>query len=130
MATSGRKDARRIGAFQQLEEAWKLLEQAAKKGQKAARALQLIEEAEKKVQSTSVVSVPTTFKAEETGTGKPKTLRDGLPADIRRAIEREAAHLKKLAARVKAVPITEDERILTQVNRRRERERVLTARRP
>lgn len=121
MPTSGRKDSRRIRAFQELEEAWKLLEQAARKGVKAARSLQLIEEAEKKVQSASVPAAPTTFGAKESDTGKPKTLKDGLPADIRRAIQRESDHLKKLAARVKAVPVTEDQRVLVNANKKRGR---------
>jgi len=121
MASSGRKDSRRIRAFQELEEAWKLLEQAAKKGLKAARALQLIEEAQGRVERGASAAEPTTFKADESGTGRPKTLRDGLPADVRRAVQREAGHLKKLAARVKAVPVTPDQRLLARVKKRKEK---------
>lgn len=121
MPTSGRKDSRRIRAFQELEEAWKLLEQAAKKGVKAARSLQFIEEAEKKVQQAARIAEPTTLRAKESDTGRPKTLRDGMPADIRRAIQRDAERLKKTAARVKAVPVTADQRVLARANTGRNR---------
>ena len=120
MSSSGRKDARRIAAYRQLEEAGKLLAEAGKKMTKAARALQLIEQAQKKVVAAQKTAEPTTLKAEETGTGRAKTLRDGLPADIRRAINRESERLKKLAARVKAVPVTKQQQLLAKANTQRE----------
>ena len=121
MAISGRKDSKRIRALQDLEEAWALLGQAAKKGVRATQALLRIEEAREKVEKAALAATPTTLKAEESDTGKPKTLRDGLPADIRRAIQREAEHLQRLAARVKAIPVTKDQRVLAS-RRRRTRE--------
>jgi len=120
MSTEVRKDSKRIRAFQQLEEAAKLLAEAGRKMTKAARALQLIEEAGEKVQRAARIAEPTTFTADETGTGRPKTLRDGLPADIRRAISREAERLQKLAARVKAVPITREQRVLAKTGHARD----------
>jgi len=121
MSSEVRRESRRVRAFQELEEAWKLLEQAAKKGLKAARALQLLEEAQGRAERAASAAQPTTFKAEESGTGRPRTLRDGLPADVRRAIHREAEHLKMLAARVKAVPVTADQRLLARVKKRKEK---------
>lgn len=118
MGTEVRRDSKRIRALRDLEEAWGLMAEAAKKGVKATRALQLVEDTGKKVEHASQVAQPTTLKAHETGTGQPKTLRDGLPANIRAAILRESEHLKKLSIRVRAVPITREQRVLANRPRR------------
>ena len=119
MSREVRMDSKRMQVARLLEEAGEGMVQAGKKLVGAARALQLIEEAERKVQRALKLAVPTTFSADEMDSDKPKTLRDGLPAHVRQKIQRRGESLKALAQEVGGLAVTKQQRALKEERRRR-----------
>ena len=117
MASSGRKDSKRIEAARRLEEAGKLLAEAGRKMTAAARALQLIEEAERRVTKAARIAEATTIPAAEMEREKPKRKHDGLPAGVRRKIATQEKRLHGLAKEVRIIPITREQVALARANR-------------
>lgn len=103
-----------------LREAGQLLKEAGGKLVKAAEAQEKLAIANNKLKQAAERSKPTTLEPIAEYKYPGKTQRDGLPASLRRAIEREAGHVEKLLERVKAVPLTKGEKALQEVKRRKD----------
>lgn len=108
---------KRHRASQLLEEAAKLFAEGAKKMTKAARALQLVEQAEVKVQAAAEVAQHTRLKDEAQPKAPPTEVRTGLPAPVRRKLQTASKRMRALAKEVREYPITSDERALRRAGR-------------
>lgn len=109
--------SRKTLVSQLLREAGQLLQQAGTKVIKAADAQERLEQATTKLRQAEKIARPTVHPPIPEAAYEGKVTRDGLPAPIRQAIMREATHVAKLLERVKTLPVTSDERILTKRRR-------------
>lgn len=114
------KFSKKADVSQLLREAGQLLKEAGGKLVKAAETQEKLASANNKLKQAAQRSKPTVLEPIPDMKYPGKTIRDGLPAPLRRAIEREAGHVEKLLERVKAVPLTKGEKTLQEVKRRKD----------
>lgn len=118
---SAKKQAKKNEVAGLLKEAGQLLKKAGDKLIKASEAQYKLEQAAEKMFRARQASQPSKYEPIPAMKYPGKIQRDGLPAEIRRAIMREAGHLDRLMERVKAVPLNEGEKALQKVKKMKEK---------
>jgi hypothetical protein len=110
MSVSASKGNKRTMVYWELKKASQAIERALDSLATIQDGLAALNKALKHVLAAGQAAEATTLAWEdEKGKKKVKVKRDALPAAIRRSIACEQAHLEKLLARVKAIPVTKDQ---------------------
>jgi len=117
--SSSSKYNKRTLAYHELGEAAKEL---GKKIISTGEALVVLGKALEHIKQTERIAKPHTLRwKDEKGKKHVKVQRDGLPQPIRQEIQALLARTEKLRDKVKAIPVTKDERILADDKKARAR---------
>lgn len=99
-----------------LNEAGVLLGQAGRKMVSAAKAMELLAQAETKTQEAVKIADHTLIH--DDASKSTHRVRTGLPSGLRRKVQTLAQRVKALAAEIRSHPVTADERALRKGGRR------------